>query len=119
VTPDLRADVVFEAAGVPAVMEAAFRATRRGGMCVLLGLPHPSRTLTLPALAFAGEGKTLAGSYMGSASPQRDVPRYISLWRAGRLPIDKLRSADLPLSAINEALEALASGEAVRQLITP
>ncbi|MGC1274906.1 MAG: alcohol dehydrogenase catalytic domain-containing protein, partial [Planctomycetaceae bacterium] len=46
-------EVAFEAAGVPAVLETAFRATRRGGTTVALGLPHPSRTLTLPALAFA------------------------------------------------------------------
>jgi Zn-dependent alcohol dehydrogenase len=113
------ADFAFEAAGVPAVMESAFRATRRGGVTVAMGLPHPSRTLTLPALAFAGEGRTLVGSYMGSAAPQRDVPRYISLWKAGRLPVDRLQSAQMPLEKINEAFEALAAGVAVRQVLLP
>lgn len=113
------ADVGFEAAGVPAVLEAAFRATRRGGTTVAMGLPHPSRTLTLPALAFAGEGRTLAGSYMGSAAPQRDVPRYIALWRAGRMPVDRLQSGAMPLDRINEAFEALAAGAAVRQVLLP
>jgi alcohol dehydrogenase len=112
-------DVGFEAAGVPAVLEAAFRATRRGGTTVAMGLPHPSRTITLPALAFAGEGRTLAGSYMGSAAPQRDVPRYISLWKAGRMPVDRLQSASMPLEAINDAFEALAAGAAVRQVLLP
>lgn len=112
-------DVAFEAAGVPAVLEAAFRATRRGGTTVAMGLPHPSRTITLPALAFAGEGRTLVGSYMGSAAPQRDVPRYISLWRAGRMPVDRLQSASLPLDRINDAFEALAAGVAVRQVLLP
>ncbi|MGC1274966.1 MAG: alcohol dehydrogenase, partial [Planctomycetaceae bacterium] len=82
-------------------------------------LPHPSRTLTLPALAFAGEGRTLAGSYMGSAAPQRDVPRYLALWRAGRLPIEKLHSTTRPLSEINEAFEDLACGTVVRQILVP
>ncbi len=113
------AEFGFEAAGVPAVLEAAFRATRRGGTTVAMGLPHPARTLTLPALAFAGEGRTLAGSYMGSAAPQRDIPRFVALWKAGRLPVDRLRSATLPLERIDEALEALASGEAVRQILLP
>jgi alcohol dehydrogenase len=113
------ADFAFEAAGVPAVMESAFRATRRGGVTVAMGLPHPSKTLTLPALAFAGEGRTLVGSYMGSAAPQRDVPRYISLWKAGRLPVDRLQSAQMPLERINEAFEALAAGVAVRQVLLP
>jgi Zn-dependent alcohol dehydrogenase len=113
------AEFAFEAAGVPAVLEAAFRATRRGGTTVAMGLPHPSRTLTLPALAFAGEGRTLTGSYMGSAAPQRDIPRYIALWRAGRMPVDRLQSAALPLEKINEAFEALAAGVAVRQVLLP
>lgn len=113
------ADVTFEAAGVPAVLEAAFRAARRGGMTVAMGLPHPSRTLTLPALAFAGLGQSLVGSYMGSAAPQRDIPRYISLWKAGRMPVDRLQSASMPLERINDAFEALAAGQAVRQVLLP
>jgi alcohol dehydrogenase len=113
------AEMGFEAAGVPAVLEAAFRATRRGGTTVAMGLPHPSRTLTLPALAFAGEGRTLVGSYMGSAAPQRDIPRYVALWRAGRMPVDRLQSAQLPLERINDAFEALAAGVAVRQVLLP
>jgi alcohol dehydrogenase len=113
------AEVAFEAAGVPAVLEAAFRATRRGGTTVAMGLPHPSRTLALPALAFAGEGRTLVGSYMGSAAPQRDVPRYVALWKAGRMPVDRLQSSTLPLERINDAFEALAAGHTVRQIILP
>jgi alcohol dehydrogenase len=112
-------DVAFEAAGVPAVLEATFRAPRRGGTAVAMGLPHPSRTVTLPALLFAGEGRTLTGSYMGSAAPQRDIPRYISLWKAGRMPVDRLQSASMPLDRINEAFEALAAGAAVRQVLLP
>jgi alcohol dehydrogenase len=112
-------EVGFEAAGVPAVLEAAFRVTRRGGTTVAMGLPHPARTLTLPALAFAGEGRTLVGSYMGSAAPQRDLPRYVALWKAGRMPVDRLESAVLPLDRINDAFEALAAGLAVRQVLLP
>jgi alcohol dehydrogenase len=113
------AEVGFEAAGVPAVLEAAFRATRRGGTTVAIGLPHPSRQVTLPALAFAGEGRTLIGSYMGSAAPQRDIPRYVALWRAGRMAVDRLQSATLPLERVNDACEALAAGGAVRQVLLP
>ncbi len=112
-------EFAFEATGIPAVLEAAFKATRRGGTTVAMGLPHPSKTLSLPALAFAGEGRTLIGSYMGSAAPQRDVPRFIALWRAGRLPVEKLQSAMLPLDQINEAFEALAAGSAIRQILLP
>jgi Zn-dependent alcohol dehydrogenase len=113
------AEVTFEAAGVPAVLEAAFRATRRGGLTVAMGLPHPAKTVTLQALAFAGLGQALVGSYMGSSAPQRDIPRYLSLWKAGRMPVDRLQSAALPLEKINEAFEHLAAGTAVRQVLLP
>jgi alcohol dehydrogenase len=75
--------------------------------------------VTLPALAFAGLGQSLVGSYMGSAAPQRDIPRYLSLWKAGRMPVDRLQSAALPLAQINEAFENLAAGVAVRQVLLP
>ena len=112
-------DFAFEAAGVPAVLEAAFKSLKRGGTAVAMGLPHPSRTITLTALSFAGEGKTLMGSYMGSSDPQRDIPRYLALWKAGKLPVEKLHTGSLPLSRINEAFEQLASGAAIRQVLLP
>jgi alcohol dehydrogenase len=112
-------EVAFEAAGVPAVLEAAFRSARRGGTTVAMGLPHPSKTLTLPALAFAGMGQTLIGSYMGSSAPQRDIPRYLALWKARKMPVDRLQSAALPLDRINDAFESLAAGVAVRQVLLP
>lgn len=112
-------DFAFEAAGVPAVLEAALKSLKRGGACVAMGLPHPARTVTLPALSFAGEGKSLLGSYMGSSAPQRDIPRYLELWKEGRLPVEKLHTSSLPLAQINEAFEQLASGAAIRQVLLP
>jgi Zn-dependent alcohol dehydrogenase len=112
-------EVAIEAAGVPAAIEAAFRSTRRGGMTVAIGLPHPERTVTLPAVAFGGGGQSLVGCYMGSAAPQRDIPRFMALWRAGRLPVEALHSATRPLSEINEAFEDLARGDAIRQILLP
>jgi len=50
---------------------------------------------------------------------RRDVPRYVALWKAGRMPVDRLQSASLPLERINYAFEALAAGQAVRQVLVP
>lgn len=110
---------VFEAVGSAPVLEQAFALTGRGGTTVSIGLPPPDSSVRLPALAFAGEGKTMTGSYMGSAVPQRDIPAMVSRWRAGTLPVEKLVTGVLPLADINDALEQLADGQAVRQLIRP
>ncbi len=50
--------------------------------------------------------------------PERDVPVYADLWRAGRLPVERLVSDRIPLGGLNAAMDALASGAALRQLIT-
>ena len=116
---DLRVRHAFEAAGQPAVLEAAYRATGRGGTTVAIGLPHPSRELTLNALSLVAESRTLVGSYLGSSVPQRDIPLLIGLWGAGRLPVERLLAGTLGLDGLNAALDALADGGVVRQLLVP
>jgi alcohol dehydrogenase len=84
-----------------------------------MGLPDPSLELRLPAVSLVTEARTLVGSYMGSSVPQRDVPRFVALWRAGRLPVERLHSSTVALEQINEAMDALAAGEVVRQIVCP
>ena len=113
------ADVAIETAGKASVLADAYAATRRGGRTVTVGLPNPAEQLMIPAVSLVGDGKTLMGSYMGNAIPKRDIPRYIALWRAGRLPVERLLTATRPLDEINAALDDLASGAAIRQVMIP
>jgi alcohol dehydrogenase len=112
-------DVVIETVGKAAVLAHAYRSARRGGRIVTVGLPNPSEDLSINALSLVADGKTLMGSYMGSSVPARDIPRYIKLWRAGRLPVEKLLTSVGPLEEINEAMDKLASGDAIRQVLVP
>lgn len=111
------AATVFEAVGDEKVLATAFAATRRGGRTVAIGLMHPDRMLSVPALAFAGEERVLMGSYMGSCVPQRDIPRFIEMYRTGALPVDLIRSRDIRLDEVNEGFDRLDRGEVVRQVI--
>ncbi len=113
------ADVVVETVGKAAVLEAAYAAARRGGRIVTVGLPNPAEKFSIPAVSLVADGKTLIGSYMGSAIPARDIPRYIAMWRAGRLPVETLLTSVSPLSEINSLLDGLAEGRAIRQVIVP
>ena len=119
VTGGAGADVVIETAGRAVVLAAAYKATRRGGRTVTVGLPNPAEMLSIPAVSLVGDGKTLMGSYMGSAIPARDVPRYIALWRAGRLPVERLLTSVSSLSDINRLMDELAAGRAIRQIVVP
>ena len=113
------ADVVIETVGRASVLAEAYRAGRRGSRIVTVGLPNPAEMLSIPAVSLVAEGKTLIGSYMGSSIPSRDIPRYIALWRTGRLPVERLLTSVSPMSEINTLLDRLANGDAVRQIVTP
>lgn len=113
------ADVVIETVGKAPVLAEAYRAGRRGARIVTVGLPNPTEMLSIPAASLVAEGKTLIGSYMGSSIPARDIPRYLALWRAGRLPVERLLTSVSPLSEINSLLDHLADGDAVRQIVVP
>jgi Zn-dependent alcohol dehydrogenase len=112
------ADHAIETVGSERVLADAYGATRRGGTTVTVGLPHPDRMLAIQAVSLVTEERTLRGSYLGSCVPTRDIPRFIELHRAGRLPVERLLSGRLTLEEINTGFDHLARGEAVRQVVT-
>ncbi len=107
----------IETVGHEAVLAEAYAATRRGGSTVTVGLPHPERMLSISAVSLVAEERTLRGSYLGSCVPERDIPRLVGLHRAGRLPVERLITHRLGLDELNEGLDRLARGEAVRQVV--
>jgi alcohol dehydrogenase len=107
----------IESVGSAKVLEQAYAATRRGGNTISCGLPDPRQAMSIPAVSLVIEERTLRGSYMGSAVPSRDIPRYIALYRAGRLPVERLISHRLGLDEINTGFDRLARGEALRQVV--
>ncbi|MEQ9070087.1 MAG: zinc-binding dehydrogenase, partial [Gimesia chilikensis] len=111
-------DYTFESVGNEQVLQQAYAATKRGGTTVTIGLPHPAKMFSIPAVSLVAEERTIKGSYMGSAVPRRDLPRFIAMYQAGLLPVDKLLSRTIQLDEINSAFDDLATGAAVRQVIT-
>lgn len=110
-------DHAIECAGSVRAFETAYRITRRGGTTTTAGLPPPQASFGLPLVNLVAEERTLKGSYIGTCVPARDLPRYVGLYRAGRLPVDRLMSGRLRLDDINEGFDRLHAGEAVRQVV--
>jgi Zn-dependent alcohol dehydrogenase len=110
-------EFAFEMAGSIRALELAYRITRRGGTTVTAGLPPPTAALPLPVVNLVGEERTVKGSYIGTCVPTRDIPRYVELYRRGRLPVDRLMSGRLRLEEINAGFDRLHEGKAVRQVI--
>jgi alcohol dehydrogenase len=49
--------------------------------------------------------------------PKRDLPHYVSLFRSGQLPVDKLLTHKLTLDEINEGFDRMREGQGIRQIV--
>jgi alcohol dehydrogenase len=112
-------DYGFEMAGSVAAMETAYGVTRVGGTTTSAGLASSEKPFSIDLAQMVGGERTIKGSYMGSCVAQRDVPQLLSLYKQGRLPVDKLKSGTLRLDQINEGFDRLAGGSVVRQILLP
>ncbi|WP_179333925.1 zinc-dependent alcohol dehydrogenase family protein [Winogradskyella costae] len=110
-------DIAVEFAGVMPALDFAFNATKRGGRTVTGALPSPDARLSLNPLTLVGQEKSLKGCYLGSGSPKVDIPNFMEMYQAGRLPVQKLITHRIKLEDINEGFERLAAGDAIRQII--
>ncbi|MGH8704297.1 MAG: zinc-dependent alcohol dehydrogenase family protein [Burkholderiales bacterium] len=110
-------DFAFELAGSVKAMELAYKITRRGGTTVTAGLPPPTANFSFPQVSLVAEERTIKGSYIGTCVPVRDLPRYIALYRQGRMPVNRLLTHRLKLAEINEGFDRLHEGKAIRQVV--
>ena len=110
-------EYAFELAGSVRALELAYKITRRGGTTVTAGLPPPTATMPLSPVNLVAEERTVKGSYVGTCVPSRDIPRYVDLYRQGKLPVDRLMTGTLALDDINRGFDLLHEGKAVRQVV--
>jgi Zn-dependent alcohol dehydrogenase len=111
------ADYVFVTVGSTKAMEQGIELLRRGGTIVLVGLPPVGAKLVIEAVNFADGSQHMMGSKMGSIRPKVDIPKLVELYREGRLKLDELITNRYPLSQINEAIDEVKRGEALRNVI--
>lgn len=107
----------FEVIGAPAVIAQAFMSLRRGGKVVVVGVPAFTDQITVPAVMFPLEEKSIVGSLYGSANMRRDVPRLVDLYMHKRIKIDELISRRIALDDIDAAFSAMEKGEVARSVI--
>lgn len=112
------ADWVFVTVGNAAAVTQGMQMSALRGTTVAVGLPPKAETISVTAfdLAILKE-RTLRAIFMGSPCASIDIPRLVTLYQAGRLKLDELISGRYPLEKINEAIENVESGEALRNVI--
>ncbi|MGY8937557.1 MAG: zinc-dependent alcohol dehydrogenase family protein [Alphaproteobacteria bacterium] len=112
-------DFAVDLAGAIPAMETAYGVTRYGGTVVTAGLSPSTAKFSFIQSNLVAEEKSIKGSYMGSCVPVRDIPRFISLYRQGRLPVDRLLSQRVGFDGINEGFDLLQQNATVRQILMP
>ena len=110
-------DHAFEAIGLSATAQQAFNMLRKGGTATVIGMIPLGQKVEIDGFQLLLE-KRLQGSNMGSNRFRIDMPQYIEWYLAGKLKLDELVSAVMPLEKINDGFEALKGGEVARQLVT-
>jgi alcohol dehydrogenase len=112
-------DTVIETAGTVPAMQLAIAITARGGSTISAGLPNVNASVSYLHANLVSEEKSIRGSYMGSCVAERDIPRLLSLYRRGKMPVNKLKSGVVKLEEINEGFDRLSDGTVLRQMLKP
>ena len=116
-TDGFGADVVIDAVGRPETWKQAFYARDLAGTVVLVGVPTPDMQLDMPLVDFFARGGSLKSSWYGDCLPERDFPTLISLYRQGRLPLEKFVSERIGLDQVEEAFGKMHAGEVLRSVV--
>jgi Zn-dependent alcohol dehydrogenase len=109
-------DYAFEAAGREQTIAQAWASLAVGGQLVIVGLLASGAKLTIDADPLLEE-KRIAGCYLGSASPARDVPALVNLYLDGELLLDELITRRLGLTELDQAFERMRAGSEARQVV--
>ncbi|KUL67927.1 MULTISPECIES: Zn-dependent alcohol dehydrogenase [unclassified Streptomyces] len=110
-------DHVFEVVGKSATARTAYDATRRGGTLVIVGAGAMDDVLQLNMFELFFDEKRILPSLYGGGDVLRSYERAIALWRAGRIDLAGLITHRVPLSEVNEALDQMRTGSALRTCI--
>ena len=106
----------FEAIGLKATAEEAFKMLRRGGTATVIGMIPPGQMVSLHGAEFLSE-KKIQGSMMGSNRFRLDMPRFVDFYLQGKLHLDDMISGRIGLSDVNDAMAQLETAEVARNVI--
>ncbi|OIJ68263.1 Zn-dependent alcohol dehydrogenase [Streptomyces mangrovisoli] len=117
-TGGLGFDHVIEAVGRPGTVRSAYEAARRGGTMCLVGVGGFEDMLPVNLLELFVSAKRIVPSVYGGDDVTRTYDRIIGLLRAGRIDLEALVTHRLPLAQVNDALDLMRTGEALRVMLT-
>ena len=110
-------DFAFEAIGTAATAKQAVGMVRKGGTAVFVGVVPIGTNVELHAADIVLRGKHILGCMMGDNQFRVDMPRYVDMYLDGRLMLDEMISAHMPLEQINDGYEQMRQRIGTRTVI--
>ena len=117
ITDGRGADYVFVTVGAKPAYDASYALLAKGGAVVLVGMPPSGVLSEIDPATMAAYSQRILGSKMGASRIAIDIPNLVTLYQQGRIKLDELISGRYPLEQINEAMESVKTGEALRNVI--
>ncbi|MGC5001374.1 Zn-dependent alcohol dehydrogenase [Streptomyces sp. DT203] len=110
-------DYVFEVVGKSVTARTAYENTRRGGTLCIVGAGAMDDNFQVNMFELFFDEKRILPSMYGGGDVLRSYERAIALWRAGRIDLDSMITHRVQLAEINDALDQMRTGEALRTCI--
>lgn len=109
-------DVAMECSGATPAIEAAIRAVKQGGTCVLIGFGRAGAEASFPVREVV-RGRTIVATMNGGARPWEDYPALVELARSGGIDLDAQITGVWPLEGIADAIAAVRAGRVTRAVL--
>ncbi|WP_329451944.1 Zn-dependent alcohol dehydrogenase [Streptomyces sp. NBC_01724] len=110
-------DYVFEVVGKSVTARTAYENTRRGGTLCIVGAGAMDDNFQVNMFELFFDEKRILPSMYGGGDVLRSYERAIALWRAGRIDLESMITHRVQLAEINDALDQMRTGEALRTCI--
>lgn len=107
----------LDAVGSPTTMEQAFGSLGTGGTLVAVGLSSAEASFAAPINLLVQGERRVVGSLYGSSNPPVQLPQILDLYRAGKLPLERLVGEAYALDEVNEAYQDLGRSAVGRSVI--
>lgn len=110
-------DYVFECVGQGALVRQAYNLTRRGGTVVVVGAGARDDHVSFSMAELFFDNKRILSTMYSGGDVRVEYARMVRLWRTGRLDLESMITARLPLERVDEALDLMRAGKAIRTVI--
>ena len=110
-------DYSFECVGNVELMGQALAATHKGwGQAIIIGVAGAGEEIhARPFLLVTG--RSWRGTAFGGTRGRTQLPHFVDRYMAGRIKLDEMVSATMPLDRINDAFDRMHEGGVIRSVI--